>query len=235
MNILGVRIDDYSVDGIKEEIVRALIHPSGRKFVTTLNPEIILKAHRDGEYRKILNRADLNICDGFGLMVASFFKGKRIKSRFAGADLADFLLESASQKKYQTIVVAAKKSLSTPEEIEKIISRKYEEIPIKSLYFDIGQNFFENGIIQTAEIVFVNFGAPDQEKFIFENREKFPKAKILVGIGGTFDFLTGKIRRAPGAWRALGLEWLWRLIQEPKRFRRIIDAVIVFPALAFWE
>lgn len=233
--ILGVRVDDFSVGEIKEKILDILGNDPEQKFVATLNPEILLKAHRDEKYRNILNSADLNVCDGFGIKLAGFLRGKKAGERFAGADLADFLLKAASQKNLEVLVVAAGNGLSSPAEIERVLEQKYPKITAKSVYFLPGQNGFENGIMKQAEIVFVNFGAPKQEKFIFENREKFPNAKILVGVGGTFDFLTGKIRRAPKILRAIGLEWLWRLMQEPKRFRRIWNAVVVFPMVALFK
>jgi N-acetylglucosaminyldiphosphoundecaprenol N-acetyl-beta-D-mannosaminyltransferase len=235
IKILGVRIDNFSASEIEKIISDIFGAAPNQKFVTTLNPEILLKAHRDENYRNILNSADLNICDGFGIKLASFLKEKKIKARFTGADLVDFLLKLAEKKGEKTLVIVAKNSLSSPAEIEKAIARKYPNLSAKSEYFSPGQNNFSNGIIKQAEIVFVNFGAPDQEKFIFENRKKFPNAKILIGVGGTFDFLTGKIRRAPRFLRAIGIEWLWRLMQEPKRFRRIWNAVIMFPAVSLLE
>jgi len=233
--IFGVRIDGYSAREIKEKISYFLEDSPRQKFAATLNPEILLKAHRDEKYRNILNSADLNICDGFGLKLVSFLRGRKIRARFAGADLVDFLLELAKRKSQRVLIIAAKKSLSAPTEIEQAIRREYPNLSAKSQYFSPGQDFFKNGIINQAEIVFVNFGAPEQEKFIFENRTKFPNAKILVGIGGTFDFLTGKIRRAPHFMRLLGLEWLWRLVQEPKRFRRMWNAVVVFTVISLLE
>jgi len=232
INILGVRIDNFSVGETEERISEIQKNSPAQKFVVTLNPEILLKAHRDEDYKNILNRADLNICDGFGIKFVSFFRRNKLKSRFAGADLAEFILDGASRRGQNVLIVAAKNSLSSPEEIEQSIRQKYPGLSVKSEYFLAGQNFFDNGIIKKAEVVFVNFGAPEQEKFIFENRAKFPNAKILMGAGGTFDFITGKIRRAPRIFRSLGLEWLWRLTQQPKRFRRIINAILVFPIKA---
>jgi N-acetylglucosaminyldiphosphoundecaprenol N-acetyl-beta-D-mannosaminyltransferase len=232
ITILGVRIDNFSVREIKEKNSIFLENSPEQKFIVTLNSEILLKAHRDDNYRDILNTSDLNICDGFGIKLISLLKGRKIKTRYTGADLVVFLLELAEKKGQKTLVIAAKNSLSSPEEIVRAIKRKYPHLSIKSEYFVPGQNNFSNGIIKQAEIVFVNFGAPAQEKFIFENRMKFPNAKILVGVGGAFDFLTGKIRRAPQLMRLFGLEWLWRLAQEPKRFRRICNAVVVFPTKA---
>ncbi|HLM84128.1 MAG TPA: WecB/TagA/CpsF family glycosyltransferase, partial [Candidatus Bathyarchaeia archaeon] len=133
------------------------------------------------------------------------------------------------------LVIAAEKSLCSPAEIEQSIGEKYPDLSAKAEYFLPSQGFSENAIIKSAEIVFVNFGAPDQERFISQNRAKFPRAKILVGVGGTFDFLTGKIRRAPRIFRFFGLEWLWRLSQEPKRIKRIWKAVVVFSMVATFK
>lgn len=235
ITILGVRVDDFSVRETKEKILNFLENGPGKKFIATLNPEIVLKAHRDEKYRKTLNSADLNICDGFGLRLAGFLKGKKMKARFTGVETADFLLENAQKRDFRVLVIVVDSSLSMPEEIERAINKKYPGLSVKSEYYLPSQSWFENAIMKKAEIVFVNFGAPQQEEFIFENREKFPNAKILVGVGGTFDFLTGKIARAPGFLRALGLEWLWRLIMQPKRFKRIWNAVVVFPMVALFS
>lgn len=232
ITILGVRIDNFSVEEVKEKISDILKQSPRQKFITTLNPEILLKAHRDGRYRNILNGAYLNVCDGFGLKLVSFLKRKKIKARFPGVDLVGFLLGLAAEKSQKILIIAAKNSLSAPAEIEQAVNREYPEISVKSEYCLSGQDFFKNGIINQAEIVFVNFGAPHQEKFIFENRKKFPNAKILVGVGGTFDFLTGKISRAPHFMRWVGLEWVWRLAQEPRRIKRIWNAVVIFSLLA---
>ena len=235
IEILGVRVDNLSVAEIEERLIKILKNQPEQKFAATLNPEIVLKAHRDGKYRHILNSADLNVCDGFGLRLAGFLKRNRIKSRFTGVEMADFLLENAKICNLRVLVIAYENSLSTPKEIEQAINKKYPGLSFKLEYYLPSQNIFENAIIKEAEIVFVSFGAPQQEKFIFENREKFPSAKILVGVGGTFDFLTGNIMRAPGFLRAIGLEWLWRMIQEPKRFKRIWNAVVVFPVISLFE
>lgn len=232
VKILEVRIDNFYVGEIRKIINNMLNREPEQKFITTLNPEILLKASRDENYKKILNSADLNICDGFGIKLVSFLKGRPLKARLAGADLVDFLLRRAEEKNQKVFVVAAENSLSRPAEIEQAIREKYPNIWVKSAYHFTSQDDSKNDIIEKAEIVFVNFGAPDQEKFIYEKRTKFPNAKILIGVGGTFDFLTGEIKRAPKWMRKAGLEWLWRLAKEPKRIKRIWNAVVVFPMIA---
>jgi N-acetylglucosaminyldiphosphoundecaprenol N-acetyl-beta-D-mannosaminyltransferase len=235
MNILGVRVNNFSVSEIKEKISDILDGVPQQKFVTTLNPEILLKACQDQDYKNILNSADLNICDGIGIKFASCLKSSSLRGRLAGADLADFLLKKANQRKMTVLVVVAQNSLSLPSEIERSIGLKYPDLEPKAEYFSGSQDCLENAIIKSAEIVFVNFGAPFQEEFISKYRNKFPKAKLFVGVGGTFDFLTGKMKRAPKWMRTIGFEWLWRLLQEPKRFRRIWNAVIVFPLVIIFS
>lgn len=231
LKILGARVDNLTRDEIESWAGKTLVGPPEQKFVATLNPEIILTSYYDGSFRDIINNTDLNLCDGFGIKFAAALRGRKIKSRYTGVALADYLLKLAKEKNKKVLVVVCKNSLSSPEEIERGIEDKYK-LNARAEYFE-EESFFSRDAGRGAEIVFVNFGAPRQEKFISENRRKFPKARILVGIGGTFDFLTGKMKRAPVWMRKIGLEWLCRLIREPKRFRRIWNAVVVFPILAF--
>ncbi len=230
MEILGVRIDNLTREEIQKHVKEILDDSPRQKFVVTLNPEIVLKAHCDEDYKKILNGADLALCDGFGLRLVSRLKGKKIKTRYPGVELADYVLGLAKKKNLGVLVVVAENSLSSPEEIERGIGEKYK-LSARAKY-ENDDDFFESEEAKEAQIVFVNFGAPRQEQFIFENRAKFPGAKMLIGVGGTFDFLTGKMRRAPRWMRKIGLEWLFRLLQEPKRLARIWKAVVVFPILA---
>ena len=227
--MLGVRIDNLSHDEIESWIKNVLNNPPRQKFITTLNPEIILKGFYDDKYRDILNSADLNLCDGFGIKFVSWLKGAQIKKRYTGVDLTNYLLELAKKNSKKVLIVISEDSLSSPEETKKGIEKKYGVAP-QAEYFE--ENFFNREEVKNAQIVFVNFGAPKQEKFIFHHREKFPEAQIMAGVGGTFDFMTGKMKRAPKIFRSLGLEWLWRLLQEPKRLERIVNAVIIFPYLA---
>jgi N-acetylglucosaminyldiphosphoundecaprenol N-acetyl-beta-D-mannosaminyltransferase len=233
---LGVGVDNCSKSETRGWLKNALGNPGGKKFVATLNPEIILKGYRDKRYGEILNSADLGLCDGFGIRLAGFLKGKRIKSRNAGVDLANFLLEEALLSGLRVLVVAAKNSLSSPEEIKRAVLKKCPNLDVEVLFFQDEEIFFQNDSVRNSDIVFVNFGAPKQELFIFDNRDKFLQSRILIGVGGTFDFFTGKMRRAPKVFRKIGLEWLWRFLQEPrKRAGRIYNAVIVFPLTVLFK
>ncbi|MDD5489515.1 MAG: WecB/TagA/CpsF family glycosyltransferase [Candidatus Moranbacteria bacterium] len=229
-NIIGVRVDNLSKVEVNNWIKNTLDDSPEHKFVTTINPEIALKAHRDKKYQEVLNSADLNLCDGFGIKFISRFKGGKISARYTGVDLVEYVLKLAKEKNFSVLVVVSRKSLSAPQEIERGIAERLN-FKAQAKYWD-NEDFFQSEEAKKAEIVFVNFGAPHQENFIFENRRKFPKAKILAGVGGTFDFLAGKMKRAPRWTRNAGLEWFWRMLQEPKRMRRIANAVVIFPWVA---
>lgn len=227
IKILGVRVDAFSNSETERMLLIALERGNANFFVTTPNPEILLKGHKNKNYRNVLNSANLNVCDGIGLKFAGFLKGGVIKGRYAGADLAKFLLVAAEERNLRVLIVMRENSLSRPSEIKEVVKNNFG-MEVSAVYRD-GMNFFEKEEIKKAELVFLNFGSPEQEEFIFENRYRFPNARILIGVGGAFDFLTGKFSRAPLWLRKIGFEWLWRFLQEPKRIKRILNAVVVFP------
>lgn len=101
---------------------------------------------------------------------------------------------------------------------------------MKDIGREVGQDLSDLAKFK-PDILFCTLGAPYQEKFIYHNLKNLPSVKVVIGVGGAFDFLTGKIKRAPKIMRWMCLEWLWRLKKQPRRARRIYQAVIVFP----WE
>lgn len=227
MNILGVRVDNLSREEIIEKINCFL---GGERFhqIATVNPEIVLKAQEDEEYKNILNSCDLNVADGFGLNLAFWKKGEKLKCRFAGADLMEEVLRVAEERRVRVFLVCSKKGLSSWEKTRDNMLKKYPKLEIAGADMDSFNSNFN------PEIILCNFGAPQQEKFL--NSLKGGKIKLAIGVGGSFDYFTGKIRRAPLAMRKLGLEWLWRLILEPRyRIKRIWKAVVVFPMKLLFE
>ncbi len=225
--ILDVRVDNLEKNEIFGKINDFL---TGNKFcqIATINPEFILEAHQDAEFKEILNRCDLNIADGIGIKLAFWRKGKKLKCRLTGADLMNEILKMGSEKGLKVFLVANKDGLSSWEETANAINKTYPDLTIG------GTNINKNEKYQVPDdkyqILFCNFGAPYQEKFLYSlKQENYGKIKLAMGVGGSFDFWTRKLHRAPKLMQNLGLEWLFRLIQQPKRFRRIFRAVIVFP------
>jgi N-acetylglucosaminyldiphosphoundecaprenol N-acetyl-beta-D-mannosaminyltransferase len=226
MNILGVRIDNFSKKEILEKIESFLIDGKFHQ-IATVNPEFILEAQKNAEFKNILNNSDLNITDGIGIWFAFLRFRKLLKTRIAGVDLMQDILKMADEKKLSVFLAVNKNGLSSYEEARDALSKKYPDIKFSGANLD-PLTFSSYQIPNTAyQILFCNFGAPQQEKFL--NSLKNDIIGLAIGVGGSFDYITGKAKRAPKIMRIFGLEWLWRLILQPKRIKRIKNAVIIFP------
>lgn len=238
MKILGVRIDNLSKKEILEKVEFFL---SEDKFhqVATINPEFILKAQDDIEFKNILNSCNLNIADGVGIWYAFIRNFSFLKKRMAGADLLEEIFKIANQNKSNIYLAINGNGLSKYSEIKKVLEKKYRNINFSGKNF---YNFDPCEIRNTVyDILICNFGAPYQE--IFLNQQKSGKIRLAMGVGGSFDFMTGKVRRAPKLMRVLGLEWFWRIFFHPnsnksffaKRLKRIFDSVFIFPIRIFFN
>lgn len=230
INILGINISNLNKKEVIGEIQKFLI--DGRQhFIVTPNPEIILLATKydDEELFYILNRADLALADGVALKFAAWLMGKNLY-RISGSDLLVNLLKMAEDDKKRVAIINWRSGLSNASAITKTLGKMfpYLKFYVYETARQIEFNFTEINEFR-PDIIFCALGAPWQEKFIFHNLKKISSAKLAMAVGGSFDFLTGKIKRAPPWLRKIGLEWLWRLGKQPWRYRRIYNAVIVFP------
>lgn len=226
LNILGVRIDNLEKKEILEKVEGFL---DGDKLcqIATVNPEFILEAQKNEEFKNILNSCDLNVADGTGTKFAFWRYGEKLKARIAGADLMQEILKIANDKGLGIFLAVNKHGLSNWEETRDAIKKMYPNLKIEGINLDMHN---ASCIMPDTDIVFANFGAPYQEEFLHSLKyQKYARIRLAMGVGGSFDFWTGKLRRAPVFMRKLGLEWLFRLIQQPKRFKRIFNAIIVFP------
>ncbi len=208
-------------------------------FIVTPNPEMLVLAQKDKEFYEILNSADLAIPDGIGLVWAS---QNKLTERVSGTDLMLDLCELASQKGYTIGLLGAGEGVA--KKTAEALKKKFPGIKIKfavSETSELSAGFARpplanarGGLIKGVDLLFIAFGAHKQEKWInthlTANSHQL-KAKVYMGVGGAFDLISGKIKRSPKMMRDMGLEWLWRLVQEPKRIKRIWTATIVFPLL----
>lgn len=244
MYILGVKVDNLTRKETLEKINQFLIS-SDQHYITTPNPEIVLWAQKDEEYQDILNYADLAVADGTGLVLASilFFGWKRrIKNRIRGVDLVEWLCQIKQNSNVKFFLLGGGEGtaqLAADKIKEKCPRLKISGAftgprintggwPINNQEKEINCEIIEQINQVQPEILLVGFGAPKQEKWINNYLTQISSVKVAIGVGGTFDFLSGKIKQAPKIWQKAGLEWLWRLIQEPKRIRRIFNATIIF-------
>ncbi|UMZ75085.1 WecB/TagA/CpsF family glycosyltransferase [Natranaerofaba carboxydovora] len=221
VQILGVPIDNVDY---KEaiNISKNFIENGMNKTVVTPNSEIILYADKDPEFKEIIKDADLVVPDGAGVILASKILNNSLKERVAGVDLVKSLLELGNQREYRFYFLGGSKEVAKKVEVKLI--NDYPGISIKTHhgYFDEKE---EKKIIdelkeQEYDVLLVGMGSPRQERWLAKNQDKL-NFSLGIGVGGSFDVLVGEKKRAPVIMQKLYLEWLYRLIQEPKRIWRI--------------
>lgn len=230
LQILGVKINSTELVEVLD-FVRKKIAKKEKFWIATPNPEFIVAAQKDSQFKKILNSADLAIPDGQGLILASKFLGTKpgLSERVAGSDLVCKLLEEASKENWRIGVVGARRG--EVEEIRELMSRireRYQGLEIEALEQTLDWSK------QKFEIVFACQGMKLQEKWIFKNFKK-TNASLFMGIGGALDFLSGFSKRAPFWIRNLGFEWFWRFLTKPSHLKRILIACFYFPYLVLKE
>lgn len=220
LKIFGIALHAMSPEETLARVQVFFTEPSFHR-IATVNPEFLVLARRDPQFRKALQKAELCVVDGVGIMFVSFLKGKKLQ-RLPGADLLTYILKQAEEGGYTVYLALRKDGLSTYKEVKQALLEKY---PCLILVTNLSQ----------ASLVLCSYGAPEQEIYLESLRVPYSNIRLAIGVGGSLDYLTGKQKRAPRWLRALGLEWLWRLIHQPKRWKRIWNAVIVFPFLVLFH
>jgi N-acetylglucosaminyldiphosphoundecaprenol N-acetyl-beta-D-mannosaminyltransferase len=244
VEILGVPIDSVTTDEALEAIAN-FMNGTGGKKVFTPNPEMLVLARKDKRFREALNNADLAIPDGIGLLWVARLWGKSLKARVTGTDTMIGTCALAEEYGKSVFLLGGKPGVA--EKAADKLRARYPNLRIAGTlsggdisFDDDGVPMLEFGtenVIAKAEpdILFVAFGHGKQEKWIDAHLAGFKSVKVAMGIGGAFDFISGEAKRAPEWVRHIGLEWLWRLILQPWRIRRILTATVVFPLYALGE
>lgn len=225
MQILGVKIDNVDFTEAMKKI-ESLLLDKQQCYVVTPNPEFLVRAQKDKQYKKILNQADLAVPDGIGLLYAARFLRSPLKQKVAGVALMDKICQRAAQKKWQVFLHGGLPEPQLALITAKVLRKKYPGLKIDLL---------GKGDQQTPTVLFVALGSPKQEKWIAHYLPKLSQIDLAIGVGGSFDFLSGRIKRAPAIIQNAGLEWLWRFTRQPWRIKRIYKATIVFPWLVIKE
>ncbi len=240
--ILGVSITNERKEKILEYLIDRLHTASDKISIITPNPEMLVYAQKHEAYKKMLNSADIALPDGVGLFFASTFMGKPLKERITGVDFIDELCRTTSEKPLSMGFLGGKDGVA--KKAAECLLQKYPWIKVgfagsewnesdflfkekhqvaSSKYQDKKQgNLHDTNYIipdTTIDILFVAYGVPKQEEWIYEHLHKIP-VKAAMGVGGSFDFISGVVPRAPFLIRFLGFEWLFRLIVQPWRWRR---------------
>lgn len=235
IKILGVKLDNLKLKNVLKQVDNFL-NSKSQHYIVTTNPEFLIQANKDQEFKKILNNSDLSLADGFGILLAGLVKGKFI-NRISGADLMMDICKVAEQKNSSVFLLGSSGNIA--ESAAKNLKSKFTDLNIVGAERGLDKSSTKEEEMELVkrinktkpEIIFVAFGAPKQEKWINENMAKISSLRLAMGVGGTFDYIAGKTKRAPKIWRSMGLEWLWRVILQPFRIFRIVKAVIYFPVL----
>ncbi len=227
--LLKVKLDDYRASAVYQLIDEKIGKQGGEPMtIATLNPEILLLASKDVQYAAVLNDFSLRVVDGFGIKLVAWLKKMKVGQRMTGVNLANYILEKSVERGLKIGVVYQIRGLSKKADLENFFQDKNAQL------FGWQGAVDRKWKLNEVEVLLVGLGAPEQEKLIFELKDRLPNLKLAIGVGGTFDFWSGCKKRAPRWMRKMGLEWLWRLIIQPNRAGRIFRAVVVFPLKAIF-
>jgi N-acetylglucosaminyldiphosphoundecaprenol N-acetyl-beta-D-mannosaminyltransferase len=238
INILNTNIDNYNTQETLDIIENAI---KGKKQIhhVVVNAGKIVAMQSDLKLRNSVNSSDLINADGQAVVWASRILKRPLKERVAGIDLMISLVELAYKRQYKIFFFGAKKEV-VKEVVNKYSKEFYPNIiaGYRDGYFkkeeekDIADEIAKSG----ANILFVAISSPTKENFLFENKELLSSVNFIMGVGGSFDVVSGKVKRAPIWLQKFGLEWLYRFIQEPKRmWKRYLVGNSKFIFLVFKE
>ena len=199
-----------------------------KRFIITVNPETLMMSEKDEELKNILDSNYSFVPDGIAVVKAAKKLDINVSERITGIDIAEHLLNVANTNKYSMYLFGAKEEVI--QALVEKIRREYKNIKLLGFsngYVEDKDNVMEDIIKLNPDICMVALGIPNQEKFIYKYFEKAKKG-IYIGVGGSFDVLSGSKMRAPKIFIKLNLEWLYRIITEPKRLKRFWNSNVKF-------
>ena len=197
----------------------------GLHQIVTVNPEFVMTAQRDAAFLRILREADLCPPDGVGLLYAARWYRQPLPERVPGSELVHRMAALAARQGWRLYLLGAAPGVA--EEAAAVLQRRYPGLLIAGTYAGSPSPAENEAIVQRinesrADLLYVAYGAPRQDKWIARNRETLATVRVALGVGGALDFITGRAVRAPRWVQNLGLEWLHRLLREPWRWRRML-------------
>lgn len=237
VEILGVRVHAMTNQGATERIA-ALIGAGPTHQVVTVNPEFVMAARRDPAFQQVLNRADLSLADGMGLVWAArlLYGRGALPERVAGVDTVERLAEMAARHGWRLYFLGAAEGVA--ERAARALADRYPGLIVAGTYAGSPAEAEAAGIVARVraarpDILLVAYGAPAQDLWIARHAPAL-QVPVAMGVGGAFDVIAGVTRRAPLWMQRRGLEWLYRLIRQPWRWRRMA-ALPRFAALIIWQ
>jgi N-acetylglucosaminyldiphosphoundecaprenol N-acetyl-beta-D-mannosaminyltransferase len=215
--------------------IEAAVAARRPRQVCTANPEFLMAAQRDPEFRRVLLAADLVLPDGVGLLWAARWLGRRLPERVPGSDLIYRLAELAARRGWRLYFLGAAEGVA--QAAANRLQARYPGLVVAGAYAGSPAPAEEDALVARVvaarpDVLLVAYGAPAQDKWIARNRLGLV-VPVSLGVGGSFDFVAGVARRAPRWLQRLGLEWFHRLWRQPWRAGRIYTAVVAFPLAVF--
>lgn len=237
ITLLGIPLDPVTQSETLQRMHSFLVQEGQQRHVATPNSEMLVEASRNPAFRTVLQHTSLNLPDSRGLLLMARLWGQRILERVTGADTMRHLCSSIGPE-HPVFLLGAAPGIAerAAEKLQKLNPR----LRIAGTFAGSPQEEDAPAIIAcihaaAPHLLFVAYGAPAQELWIARHLCDCPTVRVAMGVGGAFDFLAGAQRRAPRWMQRVGLEWIWRVVLEPKRLPRIINAVVVFPVMCLWE
>ena len=226
IELLGLNIDNYTFE---EAITTAKELIDGHKVsqVVTINPEMFQTAEKDPNFANIIKEAEMVIPDGVGVKIALKLTGKDV-ARIPGIDFAKRLLKEAASSGIPVAIVGSKEEVIT-----KAVTNLQKDISGLNIvyyhngYFNNDEEIYNELKAKSPKLILVALGSPKQEQFIY-NAKKLLNPALMIGVGGSLDVWSGYVKRAPKIFQVLGLEWLYRTISQPSRFKRIFPTLPLF-------
>ncbi len=223
VKLLGFDIDTFAMNDAVDYALELIQSQNGGQVVT-INPEMIEFGLKNFEFAQILHNADLVVPDGIGVKIGLKIKGTNVQ-RVAGIEFSHSLVEKCAQNNFSVALIGSK-----PEIIEKAAQNLKSEIEnlnicyVQDGYFKDEERVLSELAQASPKLVLVALGSPKQEEFIIKARKLLPQA-VMIGVGGSFDVWSGVVERAPEIYQKLGIEWLYRTVKEPQRFKRIFPTL----------
>lgn len=221
VEILGVRVDDATYADLLAR-VGEYVEEGGPRHIITVNPEMLVAAHDDPTLARMLNSGDLNVADGVGVLLASRLLGTPLQQRVTGSDGIYQLARLCAERGYRMFLLGAGPGVA--ERTARELQAAYRDLRVVGTYAgsprpDDLETVTSRVQAAAPDLLLVAFGVPAEERWIATHRHRLG-VPVMMGVGGTFDFVAGVTQRAPTWMRAAGLEWSYRLMREPWRWRR---------------
>ncbi|MDE2481260.1 MAG: WecB/TagA/CpsF family glycosyltransferase [bacterium] len=221
IHILGCRLDLLDAEAATDLVMDFARTGAGAQIVT-LGTEMVVQAQRDAAFRDVVNGAALSLCDTVGLLAVARRRGADLRGRVTGVELVERLCAGAAREGVRVYLFGGAEGVAA--DAAAVLETRFPGLQIAGVrngFFggDESARIAADIRASDAAIVFVGLGSPRQEFWLAEHL-RATGCGAGIGVGGSFDVLSGRVRRAPRVWRRFGLEWLYRLIREPHRWRR---------------